>query len=105
MALAILNDDVDYLWQRPNVFMNAARKVTRLGLHIGRSPRRQLRDIANGRARLLWAASIPGGCVGYLRDRFRGRTAPRADFEMSAWGPAAPPEHPVLHPPPERFRR
>ena len=104
-ALAILNEDVDYLWQRPTVFLKAARKVTRLGLHIGRSPRRQFRDLAHWRARLHWAASIPGGCVGYLRDRLRRRTAAKAASDMSAWGPAAPPENPVLHPPLERFRR
>ena len=104
-ALDILNNDIDYLWRRPNVFLNAARKVTRLGLHIGRSPHLQFRDLGNGRARLLWAISIPGGCVGYLRDRLRRRTAAKAASDISAWGPAAPPENPVLHPSPERFRR
>ena len=59
-ALAILNTDIDYLWKRPIVFLNAARKVTRLGLHIGRSPRFQLRDLAHGRARLLWATRYSG---------------------------------------------
>ena len=49
-ALDILNNDIDYLWKRPNVFLSAARKVTRLGLHIGRSPYLQLRDLGNGRA-------------------------------------------------------
>ena len=43
-ALAILNEDIDYFWLRPKVFLNAARKVTRLGLHIGRSPHLQFRD-------------------------------------------------------------
>ena len=104
-ALDILNNDIDYLWKRPNVFLNAARKVTRLGLHIGRSPHLQLRDLGNGRARLLWAASFPGGCVGYLRDRLRRRTAAKAASDISAWGPAAPPENPVLHIAPDRFRR
>ena len=101
-ALSILNDDIDYFWKSPKRFLSAARKITRLGLHIGRSRRLQLRDLGNGRARLLWAASFPGGCVGYIRDRLRRRTAPKAN---SAWGPAAPPENPVLHPPPDRFRR
>ncbi len=104
-ALAILNNDIYYLWKRPMVFLNAARKVTRLGLHIGRSPRLQFQDIAHGRARLLWAISIPGGCVGYLRDRIYGRTAPKADSDIAAWGPAAPPENPEIHPPPECFRQ
>ena len=104
-ALDILNNDIDYLWKRPNVFLNAARKVTRLGLHIGRSPHLQLRDLGNGRARLLWATSFPGGCVGYLRDRLRRRTAAKAASDISAWGPAAPPENPVLHIAPDRFRR
>lgn len=103
-ALSILNDDIDYFWKSPTRFLNAARKVTRFGLHIGRSPRLQFRDLVHRRARLLWAASIPGGYVGHLRDRLRRRTAPNADPEISSWGPAAPPENPVLHPSPERFR-
>lgn len=103
-ALTVLNDDIDYLRHNPGVFLNAARKITRLGLHIGRSPRRQFRDLDHARARLLWAAGLPGGLVGYFRDRLRGRRAPPADSNISAWGPAAPPENPELHPPPERFR-
>ena len=99
-ALSILNEDMDYCWESPKVFFNAARKVTRLGLHLGRSPWRQFRDLTNGRARLLWLAGMPGGCFGYLRDRLRGRTAPVADPDIAAWGPAAPPKNPVLHPPP-----
>lgn len=104
-ALAILNNDINFLWNRPAVFLNAARKVTRLGLHIGRSPHLQFLDIANARARLLWAICIPGGCVGYVRDRIRGHVAPKAASDISTWGPAAPPEHPVLHPLPERFHQ
>ena len=104
-ALAALNDDIGYLRDSPKVFLNAARKVTRLGLHIGRSPRRQFRDLANTRARLLWAAGMPGGLVGYARDRLRGRTAPKADADISAWGPAAPPENAEIHHPPKRSSR
>ena len=104
-ALATLNDDIGYLRDNPKVFLNAARKVTRLGLHIGRSPRRQFRDLANTRARLLWAAGMPGGLVGYARDRLRGRTAPKADADISAWGPAAPPENAEIHHPPKRSSR
>ena len=104
-ALATLNEDIDYLWQRPKVFLNAARRVTRLGLHIGRSPHLQFRDLAHGRSRLLWAMSIPGGYIGYLRDRLRRRVAPKADSDLYSWGPAAPPEDPVLHPPPKRFHQ
>ena len=104
-ALAILNRDIGYLRHNPKVFMNAARKITRLGLHIGRSPRSQFRDLAHARARLLWIAGMPGGFVGWLRDRLHGRRAPKADPDISAWGPAAPPESGRLHPPPQRFRR
>ena len=103
-ALAILNEDIDYFWQRPKAFLSSARKVTRLGLHIDRSLCRQFRDLGNGHARLLWAASLPSGYLGYIRDRLHRRTAPKADPDMSAWGPAAPPENPALHPAPERFR-
>lgn len=104
-ALAALNDDFDYCRNKPMVFLNAARKVTRLGLHIGRSPRRQLRDLRHARARLLWAMAVPGGLAGYARDRLRGRSAPVADPDMGAWGPAAAPENPVFNPPPRRFAR
>ena len=104
-ALFILNDDIDYFWNNPKCFLNAARKVTRLGLHIGRSPRLQLRDLCHARARLLWAVGVPGGLLGYARDRLRGRRAPIADPDISAWGPAAPPENPEFHPPPRRFGR
>ena len=97
-ALATLNEDMEYLPDNPKAFVNAARKVTRLGLHIGRSPQRQFRDLASARARLLWAAAIPGGLVGYARDRLRGCSAPRADRDIVAWGPAEPPEGPSFHP-------
>ena len=103
-ALAILNEDIDYLRHNPGVFLNAARKITRLGLHLGRPLRRQFLDLAHSRARLLWALAMPGGLVGYVRDRLRGRRVPTADPDISAWGPAVPPESPELHPPPERFR-
>ena len=86
-ALAILNSDIDYLWQRPNVFLNAARKVTRLGLHIGRSPRHQLRDIANGRARLLWASEHSRRLCG-LPPRSVPR-AHRAEEQISRCRPGA----------------
>ncbi len=104
-ALATLNDDIDYLRHDPGVFLNAARKVTRLGLHIGRPIRHQSRDLAHARARLLWSLAMLGGLVGYIRDRLRGRRAPAAGPDISAWGPAAPPEGPELHSPPERFNR
>ena len=102
-ALAVLNDDIEFLWCSPGRFLNAARKIARLGLHIGRPPRVQLRDLGHWRARLLWAVCIPGGLAGYLRDRLRGRTAPNAHPDMSMWGPAAAPERPVFRRPPERF--
>lgn len=102
-ALTMLNEDIDYFWKCPKKFLNAARKITRLGLHIGRPSYLQFRDLANGRARLLWATAVPGGLVGYFRDRLRGLGAPRAHLDISAWGPAAPPESPKLQSPPERF--
>ena len=68
-ALAILNEDTGYWRHSPKVFLNAARKITRLGLHLGRPPGRQFRDLANGPARLLWALGAPGGLAGYVRDR------------------------------------
>ncbi len=104
-ALARLNDDFDYCRNKPMAFLNAARKITRLGLHIGRSPRRQLRDLRHARARLLWAMAVPGGLAGYVRDRLRGRGAPVADPDISAWGPAAAPENPAFNPPPRRLAR
>ena len=102
-ALAMLNDDFDYCRERPKEFLNAARKVTRLGLHIGRSPRCQLRDLRHAPASLLWAMALPGGLAGYARDRLRGRRAPVADPDISAWGPASAPENPAFNPPPRRF--
>lgn len=104
-ALAILNNDIDFFWNRPKVFLNAARKVMRLGLHIGRPLHTQFLDITNGRARFLWLVSIIGGFTSYLRDVLRGRTAPKAKSNISDWGPAAPPENPMHHPPPERFHQ
>ena len=105
LVLSVLNEDMRRARLPPKVLLNAARKITRLGLHVGRSPYRQFRDLAHARARLLWAAGMPGGLAGYARDRLRGRRAPKADPDISAWGPAAPPENPELHPPPERFGR
>ena len=102
-ALGILNDDIGYLRRDPKVFLNAARKISRLGLHVGRPLRAQLGDLEHGRARLLWAAALPGGVAGYVRDRMKGRRALAANPDRAAWGPAAPPENAVLYPPPARF--
>ena len=104
-ALGVLNGDIGYFFDNPKMFFAAARRVARLGLHLGRPPRMQFRDLTGWRARLLWMAGMPRGFTGWLRDRLRGRRAPEADPDISAWGPAAPPENPVLHPPPARFRR
>ena len=104
-ALAVLNGDIDYFFDRPKPFFTAGRKLTRLGLHLGRSPRLQFQDLTNWRARLIWMAGMPGGFIGWCRDRLRGRKAPKAAPDITAWGPAAPPENPVLHPPPARFRQ
>ena len=101
-ALAVLNDEIEHLWRSPKQFLGAARKIARLGLHIGRPPRFQLKDLHHSQARLLWAVCIPAGFVGYVRDRLRGRTAPNVDPDMSSWGPAADPECVIFHPPPER---
>lgn len=103
-ALAILNEDIEYFWESPNTFLNAARKVTRLGAHIGRPLSARFSDLTDRRGRLLCAVSLPAGYAGYLRDLLRKRAAPKADPDISAWGPAAPPENPTLHPPPARFR-
>ena len=102
-ALSILNDDFDYLWRSPKQFLNAARKIVRLGMYMERPLALQFRDLGHWRARLLWAACIPGGLAGYIRDRLRGRTAPKAHHDRSAWGPAAAPVRPVFRPPPECF--
>lgn len=102
-ALTILNEDIGYLRHDPKVFLNAARKITRLGLHVGRPLRRQLGDLTSIRARVLWIAGMPGGLAGYVRDRITGRRGGKFNPDMSAWGPAAPPENAVLHPPPGRF--
>ena len=102
-ALAGLNDDIDLWRDNPSRFANYARRMARLGLHVGRSPARQFRDLRHARARLLWAAAFPLGLADYARDRLRGRRAPAADPDISAWGPAAEPENPVFNPPPPRF--
>lgn len=101
-ALAVVNDEIGYLWRSPTRFLSAGRKISRLGLHIGRSPRRQFRDLDHWRARLLWAACVPGGLTGYIRDRLRGRTASKAHPDIGAWGPAAAPERAVFRPPLDR---
>ena len=101
-ALAMLNEDMDYFWESPKKFLNAARKITRLGLHIGRSPYLQFKDLSHPRARFLWMTGIGGGLFGYFRDRLRGIGAPKADRDLSAWGPATPPEKAKLHVTPER---
>ena len=103
-ALAILNDDIEFLWRSPKQFLNASRKITRLGLHIGRPLRLQFRDLDNWRGRLLWMAAISGGFAGYIRDRLCGCTVPNADLDISAWGPAAPPENLERHLSSRRFR-
>ena len=42
--------------------------------------------------------SIPGGYIGYLRDRLRRRTAPKAAPDMSALGPGHPAGEPGAPP-------
>lgn len=96
-ALAILNEDMQHVSVPFGILLNAARKITRLGLHIRRPLRYQFEDLAHARARLLWIVAIPGGLVGYARDRLRGLGAPKAERDIVAWGPAAPPENPVFH--------
>ncbi|MCY4551860.1 MAG: glycosyltransferase family A protein [Defluviicoccus sp.] len=102
-ALAGLNDDIGFFRDKPARFLNYARKIARLGLHIGRSPGRQFRDLRHAPARLLWAMAFPAGIADYARDRLRGRGASIADPDISAWGPAVAPESPVFNPPPRRL--
>ena len=99
-ALDVLNGNIGWLSHDRKAFLKAGRRVVRFGLHIGRPLHRQFGDLANPRARSLWAAGILGGFAGYVRDLLRGRRAPKADTDISAWGPAAPPENPELRPPP-----
>ena len=99
---SILNEDIEFFLDRPMVFLNAARKMTKLGLHLGRPLRLQIRDLPDVRARLLWVFGIPVGFVSYCRDCWRGATAPRADTDISLWSPAARPENAILHPSPDR---
>lgn len=103
MSLAMLNDDIKHFRDNPGAFLKVARRVATLGFHIGRSPWRQYGDLAHGHARLLWMAGLPRSFVRYLRDKRRGRKAPRAHPDIAAWGPAVPPENPVLRLPPARF--
>jgi len=98
MSLATLNNDIRYFWVRPGVFLKAGRSVAMLGFHIRRSPLRQFRDLTNSGARLLWIAGLPRGFARYIRDRLHGRRALKAHPDISAWGPAAPPETPILRP-------
>lgn len=103
-ALAVLNDEIGYFEERPEVFLKAARRLAVLGFHIGRSPWRQFHDLAHGRSRLLWMAGLPRSLVRYMRDRLRGRRAAKAHRDIAAWGPAMPPENPVLRLAPRRKR-
>ncbi|MXY40115.1 MAG: glycosyltransferase family 2 protein [Rhodospirillaceae bacterium] len=102
-SLAILNGDSGFLWQHPSRLLNAARKVTRLGLHLGRSPQLQYRDLTGRGALLLWVSCMAVGILGYCRDRLRGKTAPIADRDISKWGPASPPDNLEIHLAPAHF--
>ena len=102
-AVAVLNEHSAYLRFEPGKFLSVARKMVRIGLHLGRLPGRQYRDLAHTRARLLWAAGMPGGCFRYCQDRLLGHRVLPADSDISTWGPSAPPENPVLYMAPQRF--
>ena len=87
---AILSEDIEFFFDRPMVFLNAARKMTKLGLHLGRPLGMQFRDLPDVRARLLWVSGIPVGFVSYCRDCWRRVTAPRADTDISLWESGGP---------------
>ena len=103
-AMEMLNNDIEFLRNWPAAFVNAARKMVRLGLHIGRTPHRQLLDLSNWRARLLWASCFPAGVAGYFRDRLRRVRAPRAHRDIAKWGPAPAPRDAVFHRPPHSLK-
>ena len=96
-ALTILNNDIDYLRCDPNVFLNTARKISRLGLHIDRSPLSQYGDLTNVCTKAPWTLAFPGGVAGYVCDRLRKRRAPPADCDIASWGPALSLENWELH--------
>jgi len=96
-ALSTLNEDIEHFRYNRKEFFNKARKITRLGLHIGRPLTKQYRDLNNYTARLLWILVMYRALLGYARDCLRGTTIPKAHPNISAWGPADPPEHLELH--------
>ena len=76
-ALAILNKDVYYVWQRPKALLNAASILGRLGLDIGRPSHFQFQDPADRCAHFLWVLSILDSNMGFRRNRLRRRTVPK----------------------------
>jgi len=68
-ALSVLNEDIEYFRENSNAFLNCARKITRLGLHIGRPLSQQYTDLTNRTARLLWMLVMWRGILGYIRDQ------------------------------------
>ncbi|MCY4259790.1 MAG: glycosyltransferase, partial [Rhodobacteraceae bacterium] len=98
-SVQVLNQDMQYARHDPGFFISRARKVTRLGLHIGRPLSRQWSDLAHTKARILWlVAFLGGGLLGYFRDRLLGKSVPRADADIAKWGPAVPPQNLEIHP-------
>ena len=95
-----LNRDLGFLASDPRLFLRAGSRMVRFGLHVGRPLRRQFADLHGILGRLLWLLALPRGCVGFLKDRWRGKRARRASSELAAWGPAADPVASVLNRPP-----
>ena len=92
-ALSVLNEDIEYFHENRKSYFNHARKITRLGLHIGRPLDQQYKDLKNRTARLLWMLVIWRGLLGYFRDRLYSINLPSAHSDISKWGPSDPPEN------------
>lgn len=96
-GLSVLNKDIQYFQFDRKQYFNCARKITRLGLLIGRPLNQQYRDLTNRLARLIWFLVIWRGLLGYTRDRLLGTKIPRANPDITEWGPADLPENWEIH--------
>ncbi len=69
---AILNHETGYFMCDPKRFVGSAVRMSRFGLHIGRSLRDQWRELSNAPARLLWLVGLLPGVMKYRKDCRRG---------------------------------
>jgi glycosyltransferase involved in cell wall biosynthesis len=69
----VLNEEIAYFRYRPQQAILSPFQYIRYSYHAGISFVRQIRELSNFRARILWSILLPCGLLGYVIDKTLGR--------------------------------